>query len=74
VGCAIDYGSRDPINEKRDEDCREAELHIGDAHDDGIEETTKITADKSKHDADQGCQEDARSSDHQRHAGAEQNG
>ncbi len=41
---------------------------------DGIEKAAEITADKSKHDPDQGCQEDARSADHQRHAGAEQNG
>ena len=74
MGPAIDHGAGHSVDQQRDEDRREAELHVGDAHDDRVDEPAEIAADEAERDADRRGKQDARATDNERGAQAEDDG
>ena len=60
----------DAVDEERDQDRREGELHIRDAHDDRIDAPARIARDEAERDADRAAEQDAEDADQQRDAQA----
>ncbi|KAG1440339.1 hypothetical protein G6F57_019058 [Rhizopus arrhizus] len=71
---ARDGGARHPVDQQRDQDRREGQLHVGDPHDERIDAPARVTRDQPQHDADQHGQHHRRQPDQERHAGAVQDG
>jgi hypothetical protein len=65
---------RHAVDQQRDQDGGERQLHVGDAHDERIDAPARVARDQPQHDADQHRQQHRGQADQERHAGAVQDG
>jgi hypothetical protein len=59
------------VDEQRDQDRRKRQLHVGDAHDDGIDLAADITGDQAQRHPEHQRERNRGKTDQQRHARAE---
>ncbi len=71
VRVARQHGAGDAVDQQRDQDRRERELHVGDAHDEGVELAARVAGDEAQRDAEHDRERDRQQPDQERDAGTE---